>query len=64
MHFIRNHEGEEVFVAVNMSGEPAVIEMPAGNWQQIGQELGSATAAPDGKLHLGPWQPALARRQA
>ncbi|WP_300531184.1 alpha-amylase family glycosyl hydrolase [uncultured Mameliella sp.] len=64
VHFIRNHEGEEVFVAVNMSGEPAVIEMPAGNWQQIGQELGSATAAPDGKLHLGPWQPALARRQA
>ncbi|BBU56731.1 putative alpha-glucosidase [Mameliella alba] len=64
VHFTRSHEGEEVFVAVNMSGEPAVIEMPAGTWQQIGQELGSATAAPDGKLHLGPWQPALARRQA
>jgi alpha-glucosidase len=64
VHFIRSHEGEEVFVAVNMSGEPAVMEMPAGTWQQIGQELGSATAAPDGKLHLGPWQPALARRQA
>ncbi|MBY6114616.1 DUF3459 domain-containing protein [Mameliella alba] len=62
VHFIRSHGAEEVFVAVNLSGDPAVIDMPSGQWQQIGQELGSATAAPDGKLHLGPWQPALARR--
>ena len=62
VHFIRTQGDEEIFVAVNLSAEPAVIEMPAGHWMQIGQELGSACPAPDGKLHLGPWQPALARR--
>ena len=28
----------------------------------IGTELGSAGPAPDGRVHLGPWQPCLARR--
>ncbi|MBT54529.1 MAG: alpha-glucosidase [Mameliella sp.] len=62
VHFTRSFEGEDVFVAVNLSGDPAVMDMPAGDWLQIGQELGSAHAAPNGKLHLGAWQPALARR--
>ncbi|SMX35989.1 beta-galactosidase BglA [Maliponia aquimaris] len=64
VHFTRMYDGEEVFVAVNLGHDPAVMEMPAGDWMQVGQELGSATVAPDGKLHLGPWQPALARRKA
>ncbi|KUF11865.1 beta-galactosidase BglA [Pseudoponticoccus marisrubri] len=63
VHFRRSCEGEEIFVAVNLSGEPAVMDMPEGDWHQIGQELGSAHAAGDGKLHLGPWQPALALRK-
>lgn len=62
VHFIRCHADEEIFVAVNLSAEPAVMDMPAGRWTQIGQDLGSAHPAPDGKLHLGPWQPALALR--
>ncbi|MBP0480880.1 alpha-glucosidase [Sagittula salina] len=60
VHFTREHEGETIFVAVNLSGEPATLDAPAGEWHQIGQELGSAAPGPDGKLHLGPWQPALA----
>ncbi|UWQ94307.1 alpha-glucosidase family protein [Rhodobacteraceae bacterium M385] len=64
LHFTRTQGDETVFVAVNLSGEPAVIDAPAGNWVQIGQELGSTGPAPDGKLHLGPWQPALALRVA
>ena len=60
VHFTRMGGGEEIFVAINLSPEPATIAMPAGDWHQIGQELGSAAPAPDGKLHLGPWQPALA----
>ncbi len=64
VHFIRSFEDEHIFVAVNLSAEPAVMDMPDGAWAQIGQELGSATHAPDGKLHLGPWQSALARRQS
>jgi len=62
LHFTRTHKGETLFVAINLSGEPAVIDAPAGNWLQVGQELGSTGPAPDGKLHLGPWQPALALR--
>ncbi|WP_425100062.1 alpha-amylase family glycosyl hydrolase [Tropicibacter sp. S64] len=58
--FTRKSESEEIFVAVNLSGDPYTIEMPEGDWHQIGIELGSTGPAPDGKLHLGPWQPALA----
>ncbi|EBA09623.1 alpha-amylase family glycosyl hydrolase [Sagittula stellata] len=62
VHFFRKSDDEEIFVAINLSGEPANIDMPEGTWFQIGQELGSAAPGPDGKLHLGPWQPALALR--
>ncbi|MFW2587464.1 alpha-amylase family glycosyl hydrolase [Sagittula sp. SSi028] len=58
--FTRSHGDEVIFVAVNLSGDPATIDAPAGQWHQIGQELGSVAPGPDGKLHLGPWQPALA----
>jgi alpha-glucosidase len=59
VYFTRSHEGQEIFCAFNLSGEPAVLDMPEGTWLDIGLELGSAPVAPDGKLHLGPWQPSL-----
>ena len=63
VHFRRSLDAEEVFCAVNLSAEPAMIDMPQGDgWSTIGQELGSTGAAPDGRLHLGPWQSALLRR--
>ncbi len=62
VHFQRSHGAETLFVAVNLSAEPAVMDMPEGRWQQVGQELGATGPAPDGRLHLGPWQPALAVR--
>ena len=62
VHFMRSHEKETLFIAVNLSGDPAVMDMPEGMWHQVGLELGSGAPAPDGKLHLGPWQPALAVR--
>ncbi|ABD54866.1 alpha-glucosidase [Jannaschia sp. CCS1] len=64
LHFTRTDGDETLFIAINLSGEPAAIDAPAGNWVQIGQELGSTGPAPDGKYHLGPWQPALALRVA
>ncbi len=60
--FTRTEGDQTILVAVNLSGAPAVMEMPAGEWIQIGQDLGSAAPAADGKLHLGPWQPALAQK--
>ncbi|MDU8910665.1 alpha glucosidase [Aestuariicoccus sp. MJ-SS9] len=60
LHFKRSYGGDTLFCAFNLSHDPAAMDMPEGVWRQIGVELGSTTAAPDGKLHLGPWQPALA----
>ena len=60
MYFTRRHEDTTIFCAFNLSDQPATMEMPEGNWAQIGLELGSAGPQADGKLHLGPWQPCLA----
>ncbi|MCE0504670.1 MULTISPECIES: alpha-amylase family glycosyl hydrolase [unclassified Roseivivax] len=62
LRFIRKGEGEEIFCAFNLSHDPAATDMPEGRWRQIGIELGSTGPAPDGRLHLGPWQPALLMR--
>lgn len=60
VHFTRSYEGTTIFCAFNLSDQPATMDMPSGNWAQIGLELGSAGPQADGKLHLGPWQPCLA----
>ncbi|OSQ49337.1 beta-galactosidase BglA [Marivita geojedonensis] len=60
VHFTRSYEGATIFCAFNLSDQPATMDMPSGNWAQIGLELGSAGPQADGKLHLGPWQPCLA----
>ncbi|QFS83094.1 Oligo-1,6-glucosidase [Roseivivax sp. THAF40] len=60
--FQRSGAEETIFCAFNLSNTPSVTDMPEGEWLQIGIELGSAGAAPDGRLHLGPWQPALMMR--
>ena len=64
LRFERSLGDQTIFCAFNLSGEPGVTEMPEGTWRQIGIELGSAGPAPDGKLHLGPWQPALLMKAA
>ena len=61
VYFTRHFKNEAVFCAVNLSDIVATHTMPEGTWDTIGVELGSITAT-DGKLHLGPWQVALARR--
>ena len=64
LRFVRTGEGCEIFCAFNLSGAPAKIRMPEGDWTQIGIELGSAAPSPDGQLRLGPWQPCIALRRA
>ncbi|NDV99303.1 alpha-amylase family glycosyl hydrolase [Salipiger sp. PrR002] len=63
LSFHRINDEEELFCAFNIGAAPAAIDAPAGKWQQVGVELGSTGTAPDGKFHLGPWQPALALRK-
>jgi len=60
IHFTRTQGAETIFCAFNIGDDPATVDMPKGKWAQIGLELGSAGPQPDGKLHLGPWQPSLA----
>ena len=60
VHFVRSHEDQAIFCAVNLSDTPTTHPMPDGTWVTIAAELGSNAPGPDGKLHLGPWQVALA----
>ncbi|WP_299191196.1 alpha-glucosidase [uncultured Litoreibacter sp.] len=60
LSFIRSDGPQTIFCAFNMSDTPSTIDMPEGNWQPIGAELGVTGPASDGKLHLGPWQPCFA----
>ena len=64
LHFVRRAGNEIIFCAFNLGHKPAAMDLPQGTWRQIGAELGSAGVAPDGRLHLGPWQPALSIRVA
>ncbi|WP_299613464.1 alpha-glucosidase family protein [uncultured Tateyamaria sp.] len=60
VHFIRRHEDQVIFCAVNLSDEPSTLDLPEGAWVTIGSELGSTAPGPDGRIHLGPWQVAIA----
>lgn len=59
--FVRSEAGEEIFCAFNLSGTAGQVELPHGNWEQIGGVL-STELSKAGPVALGPWQVALARR--
>ena len=59
VHFVRSDASETLFVAVNLSDQAAAISLPAGQWTQIGPELGSADIT-NGPVDLAPWQVCLA----
>jgi alpha-glucosidase len=60
LRFLRSDGDEEIFCAFNMSDAPSAVQLPAGDWVQIAQELSGAPARADGRVRLGPWQPCLA----
>ena len=62
VHFSRSHDGQEIFCAFNISDTPSDLDVPAGAWTPIGDELGTAHVSADGRLHLGPWQACLLAR--
>ncbi len=59
LSFIRRHEGQAVFFALNMDEDPARIAAPAGQWSAAGAELNGACPGADGNLHLAHWQPCI-----
>ncbi|WP_420583543.1 alpha-glucosidase [Ruegeria sp.] len=54
LSFLREDAAEQVFCAFNLGSEAAEITIPDGNWQVIGEELGSVDGA--GKMTLGAAQ--------
>ncbi|MEJ1993170.1 MAG: alpha-amylase family glycosyl hydrolase, partial [Maritimibacter sp.] len=62
LSFIRRHDDEELFFALNMGDDPVMILPPKGDWMPVGAELNSAHPGEDGKLHLAHWQPCIMRR--
>ncbi len=63
VQFTRVAEAEEIFCAFNLADTAAEITLPAGAWEQLGEDLGTAdVAATVGTLTLAPWQACIARR--
>ena len=60
--FTRTAGAETILCVFNVSDTPSDFDVPAGRWQTIGAELGSAQVSSDGKMHLGPWQVSLSLR--
>ncbi len=63
LSFVRKNDREELLCVFNLSDQPATLAAPEGKWHHVGSELNSASPMEDGKLHLGPWQPALMLRE-
>lgn len=64
LSFLRRHDEEVLFCAFNLGDRPAQLELPDGTWTGLGGELNAAAADTNGIVHLEPWQPTFARRQA
>lgn len=58
--FMRSFDNEEIFCAFNIGDTPLELDLPVGEWKQIGTDLGSALMLQNGKISLGPWQPCFA----
>lgn len=60
LSFTRQHGGETIFCAFNLSDVRADVTLPEGQWRQIGTRLNSAELADTQPVRLNPWQPCLA----
>ena len=56
------HGAETIFCAFNLGDTTTKFDLPAGNWQAIGTEIGGQTISADRHIALGPWQFCLARK--
>ncbi|WP_416369703.1 alpha-amylase family glycosyl hydrolase [Tritonibacter mobilis] len=61
VHFLRSAEAEDIFCAFNLGEAAAEVSLPAGTWEQLGADIGTAEINGD-LVKLGPWQACLVRR--
>lgn len=57
--FERSWGTDRLFLAFNLSGEPAEIAAPDGEWTVVGKDLGSVAPNSDGKIALAGWDVSL-----
>jgi alpha-glucosidase len=60
--FVRSGRDQTVFCAFNLGDAAGEIALPEGRWTAVATELGSALPGADGRIALGPWGFALARK--
>ena len=60
LSFVREHFGEKIFCAFNLSDGAGGLAIPPGTWTRIGIELGGPQSEVNGNLYLEPWQPFFA----
>ncbi|MCF6304437.1 MAG: DUF3459 domain-containing protein [Rhodobacteraceae bacterium] len=58
--FVRTHGATRMFCAFNLGKTNTEIQLPAGVWQQVGQEIDSVALHNDAVVMLEPWQVCLA----
>lgn len=58
--FVRRGD-QTIYCAFNLGGDTGRIDLPEGDWQAIGTEIGGTAVVGD-HVTLGPWQFCLARR--
>ena len=62
LHFLRGFGDLEIFCAFNLSAAPATITLPAGNWTDLGRDMGTVDTARGGQIALAPWQACISKR--
>ncbi len=62
LSFSRSYRDQEVFCAFNLSDEPNEIELPEGNWVNLGSAVGAADPSQGRRITLAPWQTCVSKR--
>lgn len=58
--FIREHDGQRLFCAFNLGDDSATLDLPQGQWELIGLDLGACAKTTDGKVTINGNQAVLA----
>lgn len=61
--FLRRTDEETLYCVFNLSDETVDTSLPAGDWSDIGDEVGGAPIPEDGSLRLDAWQCAIVRKR-
>lgn len=60
LYFTRTEDTRNYLCVFNLSDKPSTIALPEGEFSLIGKELGAISTSDNGRLHLQPWQSAIA----